>query len=173
MLVPGSSTSSNWGSQKNLGKRWLPVMDPSAPFHSFCTRNLCCEASRSSTMQWRGRRGLKPSVAKDWGVWWEFSGGRTPSGAMHFVLLGWLCFYPTFWPWGSNTKAVTSIGCMEAATRSISPSFPIHPVLMHPPRMLQRIITLFLPAEEEEKQMAEDDRERTAFSRLLKQACDI
>lgn len=47
-----------------------------------------------------------------------------------------------------------------------------NPVFVHLSRTLQRIITLFLPAEEEEKQMAEDDRERTTFSWLLKQGCD-
>lgn len=67
-------------------------------------------------------------------------------------------------------RAVTPLSCMEAATKSISPSLPSHPVLIHP---LRRLWGILPPAEEEEKRTAEEDRERTPLSRLLKQSCDI
>lgn len=62
MLVPGSSTSSNWGSQKKLGKTWLPVMDPFAPFCSFCTKNLCFVMRPAVPPQCRDRGGEVQSL---------------------------------------------------------------------------------------------------------------
>jgi len=69
---------------------------------------------------------------------------------------------------GRNVRAVMLLHCMEAATRSISPSLPSHPILIHPLRRLQGIF----PPDDAEKFMAED-RERMPLSWMLKQGCDI
>lgn len=144
----------------------MPVMDPFAPFCSFCTKNLCFVMRPAVPPQCRDRGGEVQSL----------------------LLLGLGCVMGIFRRqdslWGNAPRVieltlilphVLAMGAVthwEGATRSISHSFAIHPVLMHPPRMLQSIITLFLPVEEG-RQMAEDDRERAAFSWLLEQGCDI
>lgn len=126
MLVPGSPTPSSWCTQRF----WEKITTCNGFVCSFLfifISNLYFLV-RPPIPPWWSDGGEKSEAC------WCFSRGSTHYWTMHYTLLCWLHFYPRFWPWGRNARAVTSIFCMEAATRSTFPSFPFHPVLTHPLR---------------------------------------